>query len=67
MSSKLEFAIWSRNTGHTGIHGGVDVRTDVRSDDDLIAKPKISGIDGLPYFLNHGALRTRLWRTEFRY
>ena len=27
MSSKLEPAIWSRDTGHIGIHGGVDVWT----------------------------------------
>ena len=25
MSSKLEPRIWSRDTGHFGIHGGVDV------------------------------------------
>ena len=27
MSSKLEPTIWSRNTGHIGIHGRVDART----------------------------------------
>ena len=31
MSPKLEPEIWSRDTGHIGIHGGVDVRTVVRS------------------------------------
>ena len=30
MSSKLESAIWSRDTGNIDIHGGVDVRTVVR-------------------------------------
>ena len=31
MSSKLEPVIWLRDTGHIGIHGGVDGRTVMRS------------------------------------
>ena len=42
MSSKLEPVIWLRDTGHIGIHGEVDVRTDVgtyvRTIDDVMAK-----------------------------
>ena len=44
-SSKLEPAIWSRDTGHIVIHGGVDVCLDGRSHDDVIANTKISPID----------------------
>ena len=29
MSSKLDPVIWLRDTGHIGIHGGAEVRTDV--------------------------------------
>ena len=43
--------IWLRHTDHIGIHGGVDGRT--------VTKTKFSRIDGLPYFLNYGALRAR--------
>ena len=43
--------IWLRHTDHIGIHGGVDGRT--------VTKTKFSRIDGLPYFLNYGALRVR--------
>ena len=42
MSFKLEPVIWSRDTGHIDIHGGV-------------TKTKFSHIDELPYFLNYGA------------
>ena len=57
MSSKLEPVIWSRDTGHIGIHGGVDVgRT--------VTKTKLS--DGLPYFLNYGAPRARSSAIIFR-
>ena len=59
-SSKLEPAIWSRDTGQIVIHGGVDVCLDGRSHDDVIANTEISPIDGLPYFLNQGAPRARL-------
>ena len=31
MSSKLEFVIWLRDTGHIGKHGRVDGRADVRT------------------------------------
>ena len=31
MSSKLEPVIWLRDTGHIGIYGGADGRTDVRT------------------------------------
>ena len=37
-------------TGHIGIH---EVRTDVR----MYGRTYVSHIDGLPYFLNYGALR----------
>ena len=66
MSSKLEPVIWSCDTGHIGIHGWVDVRTDLRTVTDVIAKTKISRIDELPYFLNYGAPRARLWGAELR-
>ena len=46
MRSKLEPTIWSRDTGHIGLHGEVDGRT--------VAKSQT----GLPYFLTHGASRT---------
>ena len=45
VSSKLEPVIWSRDTGHIGIHGLVDVRSYGRT----VTKTKLS--DGLPYFL----------------
>ena len=48
MSSKLEPMIWLLDTGHIGIHGGVERR--------MVTKTK-SRIDGLPYFLNYGVLR----------
>lgn len=54
-SSKFEPTIWSHDTGHIGIHGGVDLCTGGQSYDDVIAKTKISHINGLPYFLNNGA------------
>ena len=56
---KLEPTIRSSDTDHIGIHGGVEGRTDRRSYDDVIAKTKHSRVDGLPYFLNHGAPRAR--------
>ena len=31
MSSQLEPVIWLRDTGHIGIHGVVDERTDIRT------------------------------------
>ena len=31
MSSNLEPVIWLRDTGHIGIHGGADGRTDVHT------------------------------------
>ena len=46
MSSKLEPVIWSRDTGHIGIHGGWTYGH-------TVTKTKLS--DGLPYFLNYGA------------
>ena len=50
----------SRDIGHIAIsHGRVDVRTDGQSHDDVIAKTKISRMDGSPHFLNHGAPRQR--------
>ena len=51
ISSNREPAIWSHETSDIDIHGGVDVRMH----DDVIVKTKISRIDGLPYFLDHGA------------
>ena len=45
--------IWSRGTGHNGIHGGVEVCT--------VIKTKFSCTDGLSYFLTHGAPRAHLW------
>ena len=56
MSSKLEPVIWLCDTGHIGIHGGVDGRTIVWSYCRTVTKTKFSRIDGLPYFLNYGAL-----------
>ena len=46
MSSKLEPVIWSRDTGHIGILGGVDGR--------MVTKAYNFLADGLPYFLTHG-------------
>ena len=55
------------DTGHIGVHGGRTYgRTDGRLHDDVIARTKISRIDGLPYFSNHGAPRLRLRHVEFR-
>ena len=51
MSSKLEPVIWLRDTRHICIYGGVDGRT--------VTKTKFPRIDGLPYFLNYGAPRSR--------
>ena len=60
MGSKLEPVICSRDTGHIGIHGGMDerkyVRTNGRSRHGY--KTQIFCIDGLPYFLNFGAPQT---------
>ena len=53
-SSKVEPAIWSRDTGHIW-HTWRRGRTDGRSHGDAVAKTTISRIDGLAYFLNHGA------------
>ena len=71
MSSKLEPVIWLRDTGHIGIHGGVDGRTVVRSYGRTVTKTKFSRIDGLPYFHNYGAPRalafggrTYTWRVS---
>ena len=44
--------IWSGDTGHIGIHGGVDGRT--------VVKTKFSRTDGLAYFLTRGARRAEL-------
>ena len=41
MSSKLEPVIWLRDTGHIGIHGGVDGLTYVRTDGRTIDDAKI--------------------------
>ena len=49
------YAVNYHDTSHIGIHGGIDVRTygRWRHGD----KTKISRMDGLPYFLNHGVRR----------
>ena len=65
MSSKLEPVIWLRDTGHIGIHGGVDGRTVVQSYgrtvvSRTVTKTKFSRIDGLSYFLNYDAPRVEL-------
>ena len=49
--------MWSGDTGHIGIHGGVDGRT----------VTKTTRTDGLPYFLTNGAPRARLLRAELLY
>ena len=49
MISKLEPTIWSSDTGHIGIHGGVDVRTFVRSHGDQFSRTVTI------YNLTHGA------------
>ena len=49
--------IWLGDTGHIGIHGGVDGRRTYGCT--VPKKTKISRIDGLPYFLNYGAARAR--------
>ena len=59
MRSKLEPVIWLCDTGHIGIHGGVDGRTIVWSYCRTVTKTKFSRIDGLPYFLNYVALHVR--------
>ena len=46
MSKSNMYAVNQHDTGHIGIHGGVDVRTV----DDVMAT-KISRIDGLPWVL----------------
>ena len=48
MSSKLEPVIWLRDTGHTGIHGGVDGRT---IDDVMAKKLKFLALMGYHIFL----------------
>ena len=52
MSSELEPALWSRDTGHIGIHGGKYGRT--------VTKTKFSRTDKIPYFLTCGAPRVLL-------
>ena len=64
MSSKLEPVIWLCDTGHIGIHGGVDGRTVVWSYGDQ-NKTKFSRIGWLPYFLNYGALYGGISMTKF--
>ena len=62
MSSKLEPVIWLRDTGHIGIHGGADGRTDVRTDvhDVMAIKPNFLTSMGYHiYFLSNGAPRAR--------
>ena len=53
MSSKLEPVIWLRDTGHIGIHGGVDGQTYVRTDvEDVMAiKPNFLTSMGYHIFL----------------
>ena len=54
---------WSRDTGHIGIHRGVDGR--IRSYGLTVTKTKFSRIDGLlPYFLNYDAPRARAFGTR---
>ena len=55
MSSKRAPTIWSRDTGHICLRGGVGVRTVGRK----VTKTKFSRTDGLPYVLTHGAPRAR--------
>ena len=62
MSSKFESAIWSRDTGYLGMHGGVDVPYGC-----TVTKTKFSRIDGLPYFLTYGTPLARLRRAELCY
>ena len=49
MSSKLEPVIWLRDTGHIGIHGGGDVRTDIH--DVMAIKPNFLASMGYHIFL----------------
>ena len=49
MSSKLEPVIWLRDTGHIGIHGGADRRTDVH--DIMAIKPNFLTSMGYHIFL----------------
>ena len=49
MSPKLEPMIWLRDTGHIGIHGGMDVRTDVY--DVMAIKPNFLASMGYHIFL----------------
>ena len=49
MSSKLEPVIWLRDTGHIGIHGGADGRTDVH--DVMAIKPNFLTSMGYHKFL----------------
>ena len=62
MSSKLEPVIWSRDTGQIGIHGGVDVRTDVH--DVMAIKLNFLALMGYHIFLTM-MLRARA-RAELR-
>ena len=70
MSSKLEPVIWLRDTGHIGIHGGADGRTDVRTDvhDVMAIKPNFLTSMGYHIFLAM-MLRARppSARVELRY
>ena len=49
MSSKLEPVIWLHDTGHIGIHGGADGRTDVH--DIMAIKPNFLTLMGYHIFL----------------
>ena len=63
-SSKLVPATWSRDTGHIGINGRVDVRTDERTDGRMmtsLVKPKFIASMGYHIFL------TMVLRAELRY
>ena len=51
MSSKLEPAIWSRDTGNITWRGG-------RTYSCTVTKTKFSRTKGLTYFLTHGAPRS---------
>ena len=53
MSSKHEPVIWLRDTGHIGIHGWADGRTDVRTDvhDVMAIKPNFLTSMGYHIFL----------------
>ena len=51
---------------HPGLHGGVDVRTDVLRTDDFL-RTRISRMHRLPNFLIHGAPLRALRARELRY